>query len=369
MNPPATMTEPRPVAPGAAGARPAPRPPYAGPGGFLLLDKPVGISSFLALRPVKRLFHKAKVGHAGTLDPAASGLLLVGIGHGTRLLEYLEGMPKAYAFTVRFGLVSDSYDMEGVVTGEPALGLARQDVERALGAFRGRIRQAPPAYSAVKVEGRRAYDLARAGETVALAPREVEVHSLVLLDYAEGAASLRMECSKGTYVRSLAHDLGRALGCGALADGIRRLAIGPFRVEDAMPASALEGASDAPATGPGSTGVAGYLLPLETAVAHLPAAVIPDHRLAALKDGRSSAPGSFTLLTAAAARPGGPGAGSAPADRSLATAPSPPEDPSPAADRGEAGDLRVLDSDGRLLAIATLNPEGHLCPKKVLARS
>jgi tRNA pseudouridine55 synthase len=165
--------------------------------GFLLLDKPPGVSSFRALAPVKRLFRGAKVGHAGTLDPAASGLLLVGIGHGTRLLEYLEGMPKAYAFTVRFGLVSDSYDMEGPVSGEPARGLSRAAVEAALPAFRGRIRQAPPAYSAVKVEGRRAYDLARAGEAVALAPREVEIHSLVVLDLDPdgGTASLRMECS------------------------------------------------------------------------------------------------------------------------------------------------------------------------------
>lgn len=319
-------------------------------GGFLLLDKPPGVSSFQALAPVKRHYRGVKVGHAGTLDPAASGLLLVGIGHGTRLLEYLEGMPKAYAFTVRFGLASDSYDMEGRVTGEPARGLAREAVEAALPAFRGRIRQAPPAYSAVKVEGRRAYDLARAGEAVALPPREVEVHSLILIDHdpAEGVSSLRMECSKGTYVRSLAHDLGDALGCGAVADHIRRLAIGPFRVEDATwpasagtagspPAAGRDGTA-APATGPGSTGVAGFLLPLETAVAHLPAAVIPAWRIAALRDGRSTAPGAFTLLPEAAETPPG-------------------------------RDLRVLDPEGRLLAIATLNPEGHLCPKKVLARS
>lgn len=320
---------PGPSAAAGGGRRPAP----AGPvDGFLLLDKPSGVSSFRALAPLKRLFRGSKVGHAGTLDPAASGLLLVGIGRGTRLLEYLEGMPKAYAFTVRFGLVSDSYDMEGKVAGEPARGLTREAVEAALTAFRGRIRQAPPAFSAIKVEGRRAYDLARAGEALALPPREVEIHSLVLLehDQTEGVASLRMECSKGTYVRSLAHDLGAALGCGALADHIRRLAIGPFRVEDALPASAVDGAAEAP-----------NLLPLETAVAHLSAAQIPAARVPALRDGRSTAPGCYTLVPGTAA----------------------------AAPAAAATDLRVLDPEGRFLAIATLNPEGHLCPKKVLDRS
>ena len=142
-------------------------------GGFLLLDKPRGVSSFQALHPLKRLFRGQRVGHAGTLDPAASGLLLAGVGAGTRLLEFLEGRPKTYTFLARFGLASDTYDMEGAVTGTPATDLAREVVEKALPAFRGRIRQTPPAYSAVKVAGRRAYDLARAGETVALEPREV----------------------------------------------------------------------------------------------------------------------------------------------------------------------------------------------------
>lgn len=312
-----------------------------GAGGFLLLDKPRGVSSFQALHPLKRAFRGLKVGHAGTLDPAASGLLLAGVGNGTRLLEYLEGMPKAYAFTVRFGLASDSYDMEGRVSGTPASDLPRSAIEAALPAFRGRIRQAPPAFSAIKVDGRRAYDLARAGEAVALEAREVEVLSLELLGYEAGVASLRMGCSKGTYVRSLAHDLGAALGCGAVADDIRRLAIGPFRVEDAVGMPALEAAARPPA-GAG-TAQPLPLLPLESAVAHLPAAHLPAARLIALRDGRSSAPGSFSLAT-------------------------PSGEPVDAAALGPDPDLRVLDPEGRLLAIATLNPEGHLCPKKVLAR-
>ena len=159
-------------------------------GGVLLLDKPAGISSFQALRPVKKAFPRTKIGHAGTLDPAATGLLVVGVGGGTRLLEYMEAMPKTYCFVARFGLDSDSYDMESplrLVEGEMARvadGLNRQAVERALEAFRGPIRQTPPDYSAIKIDGERACDRVRAGETVTLTAREVVVHSLELLDFA-----------------------------------------------------------------------------------------------------------------------------------------------------------------------------------------
>lgn len=328
MNPPATMTEPRPAAPGAAGARPAPRPPYAGPGGFLLLDKPVGISSFLALRPVKRLFHKAKVGHAGTLDPAASGLLIAGIAGGTRLLEYLEGMPKTYAFTAVFGFVSDSYDLEGAVSpsgaGAPPADAAA--VEKALSAFRGRILQAPPAYSAIKIGGERAYALARAGEEVSLPPREVEIHSLQLTAFAPATgntqataaiASLVATCSKGTYVRSLVHDLGRALGCGAVTGSIRRLAIGPFRVEDAHAPDAL---------GPDTP-----LLPLSAAVGALPAVIVPAADVPRFLNGQA-------VMAA------------------------------PPADVTAGTEVRAEDASGRLLAIADLASDGRLGPRKVLAR-
>jgi tRNA pseudouridine55 synthase len=338
-----------------------------GRGGFLLLDKPRGMSSFQALHPLKRLFRGRRVGHAGTLDPAASGLLLAGVGAGTRLLEYLEGRPKTYTFLARFGLASDTYDMEGAVTGSPALDVTREEVERALPAFRGRIRQTPPAYSAVKVDGKRAYALARAGEAVELESREVEVMSLELLGCEAGNAALRMTCSKGTYVRSLVHDLGRALGRGAVADDIRRTAIGPFRIEDAIPVAELAGLAkaggpaaqaDGPAQGidrpaaavPGPSAPASGdapgpsrqdpvpLMPLETAVAYLPAAILPAHRVAALRDGRSTAKGQYRLE--------GDG---------LAAAPAP-----------EGSALRVLDPDGRLLAIAALDAEGNLCPRKVL---
>ena len=320
------------------------------PGGVLLLDKPMGVSSFQALRPVKRLFPKTKIGHAGTLDPAASGLLLIGVGTGTRLLEYLEGMPKTYSFLARFGLVSDSYDMEGAVRPHPAAGLSAllntDRIEEALEAFRGRIRQTPPVYSAIKIDGERACDRVRAGETVTLESREVEVHSLRLLAFSrysqipEGGsepetgayASFEMICSKGTYVRSLVHDLGEALGCGAVTDKIRRLAIGPFRVEDAfLPESLVPGLP---------------LLPLETAVTHLPAARIPEDWVPRFLNGQAFAYASSS-------------AGAEPSQEEALQAEQ--------GFRSEQ-EFRALDGNGRLLAIATLTPQGMLCPRKVLVK-
>ncbi len=309
------------------------------PGGVLLLDKPRGVSSFQALRPVKRLFPKTKIGHAGTLDPAASGLLLIGIGSATRVLEYMEGMAKTYSFQARFGFVSDSYDMEGAV--EPFAGTASaQDldtarIEKALEPFRGRIRQTPPVYSAIKIDGERACDRVRAGETVTLTSREVTIHRLRLASLSKDSeaalAEFEMTCSKGTYVRSLVHDLGQALGCGAVTDKIRRLAIGPFRVEAAVPEEAL---------------VPGALLPLETAVAHLPRALVPADWVARFLNGQACRPESLSLPELSAQLPG-----------------------EASADAGPEREYRALDGQGRLLAIATLSDQGMLCPRKVLAKA
>ena len=342
------------VTPPIAGAPSAPGPresrrPYSGPGGFLLLDKPVGISSFQALRPVKRAFPKAKVGHAGTLDPAASGLLIAGVASGTRLLEYLEGMPKTYAFTALFGFVSDTCDLEGRVEAQagarPADTLTQAEVEDALSAFRGRIRQVPPAYSAIKIGGERAYALARAGETVVLEAREVEVFALELKSFRAGngeslesapRAELVMTCSKGTYVRSLVLDLGRALGFGAVTGTLRRLAIGPYRVEHAV--------------APDDLGPASALLPLETAAAALPEVRVPAADVARFLNGqavRASLP--VAALAADQPRPDlGPGT-EYPAD-------------------GALREVRAHADDGRLLAIATLAPDGLCSPRKVLAK-
>jgi tRNA pseudouridine55 synthase len=335
-------------------------------GGVLLLDKAAGISSFQALRPVKRAFPKTKIGHAGTLDPAATGLLLVGVGSGTRLLEYLEGMPKTYSFIARFGIVSDSYDMESPVTpaegeaAQKAMDLDRATVEKALAAFRGPISQVPPSYSAIKIEGERACDRVRAGEEVALAARNVTVHSLELKSFAPFAspsgnteatladgsgaaavpayasASFEMTCSKGTYVRSLVHDLGRALGCGGVTDKIRRLAIGPFNVAEA--------------------GESLSLLPLDTAVIHLPRAILGPAGVAYFLVGRAVDPAGYALPDA------GPSQSSSPSTFLSGSGSGAPQN-------GCEQEYRALDESGRLLAIATLSPEGLLCPKKVLVRN
>ncbi len=331
-------------------------------GGFLLLDKPKGVSSFQALRPVKKLYRGCKVGHAGTLDPAASGLLVVGVGSATRLLEYMEGLPKTYAFVLRLGVATDSYDMEGriVATGD-ATAVTPDKVEAALAAFRGAIRQVPPAYSAVKVGGERAYALARAGETVALAARDAFVHSLELKkffpDDGEGAAArgvhaiLETVCSKGTYVRSLAHDLGQALGCGGAADDIRRLAVGSFRVENAVAPEAL-GNGDA-------------LLPLDAALQHLPLAVVRENRVAELLRGRLLPPDAYAW-SGAPPHPSDDLPASLAVDGIRAAANAPSADrPTPS---GDWRACRAVDGRGRLLAIAVLDGEKQLCPRKVLAR-
>jgi tRNA pseudouridine55 synthase len=377
-----------PVPPGLA-ASGAETPVQAG--GILLLDKPVGVSSFQALRPLKRLFPKTKIGHAGTLDPAASGLLLVGIGSGTRLLEYLEGMPKTYSFTARFGLVSDSYDMEGAVEPHPgALAAGDLDADRIAGAltpFRGPIRQTPPVYSAIKIDGERACDRVRAGETVTLESREVTVHALALKAFtpspssagpassgdagpspsaAAGSAApyadLEMTCSKGTYVRSLVHDLGAALGCGAVTDRIRRLAIGPFRVEAALrPADLVPGLA---------------LHPMDAAVAHLPAAVVPAAQVARFLNGQAVVPEGAVEAGTGPVPGSGSASGSASVDGNDVTAEPGAEtaaaalaSPSLSALEDKAPEYRALDGSGRLLAIATLSSQGLLCPRKVLARA
>ncbi len=288
--------------------------------GLLLLDKPVGISSFQALYPVKRIFRDRKIGHAGTLDPAASGLLVVGVGTGTRLLEFLEGMTKRYRFGVRLGLVTDTYDLEGKVMERHDAGhITLREMEEVLPRFRGEITQLPPAYSAVKIRGKRACDRVRAGETVALSPRQVRIDRLEPVHFSEGVATLEMDCSKGTYVRSVAHDIGRVLGCGAAAENIRRLAVGPFRVEDAVAPEVVRGVED--------------LLPVEKAVDHLPALRIRPPFVSALLNGNSV-----------------PAAGYAPMPGGAAT----------------SSTFSVFSPEGKLLDIGTVNSLGHLNPRKVL---
>jgi tRNA pseudouridine55 synthase len=201
--------------------------------GWLILDKPVGMTSTHAVSMVKRLFHAKRAGHAGTLDPLASGLLPIALGEATKTVPFVMEGRKVYRFTVRWGEERDTDDAEGRVIATSAERPSADAIRALIPRFTGSIEQVPPRFSAVKIEGERAYDLARDGETVALAPRPVEVHRLELIgtpdaDHAVFAA----ECGKGTYVRALARDLGRALACLGHVTALRRTAVGPF-AEDA----------------------------------------------------------------------------------------------------------------------------------------
>jgi tRNA pseudouridine55 synthase len=200
--------------------------------GILLLDKPAGQTSFQSLGAVKRRLGTTRVGHAGTLDRFAEGLLVVLAGRMTRLCAFATSLDKEYVARVVFGRGTDTLDPEGAVTGEGPTP-SRADLEAALPAFLGTIQQLPPAYSAIHVGGRRAYEAVRAGEVPELAPRPVTIHELVLLEYAPPEATLRVNCSKGTYIRALARDLAERLGTVAHLGGLRRVRIGGFRLENA----------------------------------------------------------------------------------------------------------------------------------------
>jgi tRNA pseudouridine55 synthase len=205
--------------------------------GLLVLDKPAGITSRAAVDRVLQWFPpRTKVGHTGTLDPLATGVLVLTFGKATRLGEYIQLMKKTYRAGVRLGARSDSDDVDGIVVPTPGAtppGLGA--VQQALASFVGVIEQVPPAYSAARVTGRRAYDLARSGEGVSLRPRQVLIYRIDIIACNWPNLDLEVECGKGTYIRSLARDLGERLGCGGYIQSLRRARVGPFTVEMALP--------------------------------------------------------------------------------------------------------------------------------------
>ena len=204
--------------------------------GFLVVDKPVGSTSMDVVRTIKRLTGMRKrVGHGGTLDPLASGLLPICFGQATRLMEHLINETKGYRMDVRLGVSTDTYDAEGQVVEErDPSDITREQVEEALDTFRGPILQKPPMHSALKKGGKRLYELARQGLEVEREARQVEVYTLDLLDFKPPIITLESECGRGVYMRSLAHDLGEMLGCGAHTASLVRLRTGGFRIEDAV---------------------------------------------------------------------------------------------------------------------------------------
>jgi tRNA pseudouridine55 synthase len=223
------------------------------PAGIVLVDKPGGMTSHDVVALARRSLGTRKVGHAGTLDPMATGLLILGVGSATRLLTYLVGLGKRYRTTIRLGVATDTDDAEGAVTATTdAAAIARSRIDEQIAALTGELSQVPSSYSAVKVAGRRAYDRARAGEEVVLQPRRVTVSRLdILAERREGGTidlDAILECSSGTYVRALARDLGAALGVGGHLTALRREAIGPFEVADAVSADAIAPGSLLPAS-------------------------------------------------------------------------------------------------------------------------
>ncbi len=223
------------------------------PDGLLLVDKPAGITSHDAVAIVRRAQATKKVGHAGTLDPMATGLLVMGIGRATRLLRFLGDLPKVYEGTMRLGIETATLDADGEITRERDVEVSEPQVRAAMAALVGDSMQTPPAYSAVKVGGTKLYEAARKGQTLEAAPRPIHVATFDLLGYDGRDAGFRVICGGGTYVRVLAADAGTALGCGAHLTALRRTAIGPFDVAEAAPPDA-----------------AARPLPIERAVDHLP---------------------------------------------------------------------------------------------------
>lgn len=251
--------------------------------GWIILDKPEDFGSTEAVSKIKWLFKAQKAGHAGTLDPLASGLLPIALGDATKTVPYVMDGRKIYEFTVRWGAERDTDDMEGEITQSSDLRPAQSDVEALLARYTGVIEQIPPQYSAVKIDGNRAYDLARGGETVEIAAREVEIHRLDLLACPEDdLAVFVVECGKGTYVRSLARDLGRDLGCYGHIARLRRIGVAPFSDDDMVPLADLAALEELEDDAERLAALDAFLIDTGEALANLPHVAITDdqaHRL------------------------------------------------------------------------------------------
>ncbi len=208
--------------------------------GFLNIDKPAGWTSFQAVAAVRRILGIRKAGHGGTLDPMATGVLPVALGPATRLTDRLHDQPKVYRARIRLGIATETDDAEGAITSERPVDVTRSDVEMVLATMVGDVLQVPPAFSALKREGLPAYARARRGETVVLEPRPVSIASIDVLAMEGPDVTVRVRCGRGTYLRSIARDLGQVLGCGGHLAGLVREAVGALRVEEAVPPSVLE---------------------------------------------------------------------------------------------------------------------------------
>jgi tRNA pseudouridine55 synthase len=252
--------------------------------GWLILDKPIGLGSTQAVSAVKRAlriggYGKAKVGHGGTLDPLATGVLPIAIGEATKLSGRMLDADKAYDFTIQFGTQTDTLDAEGKVVAESDVRPALAAVEAVLPRFTGPISQVPPAFSALKVDGKRAYDLARAGEEVELASRDVTIHALEPVGSTADSVTLSARVSKGTYIRSLARDIAHALGTVGHVTMLRRTKAGPFTLESAISLDILDQAAK-------DARLQELLLPLTAGLDDIPVLAVSPDQAQALRQGR-----------------------------------------------------------------------------------
>lgn len=261
------------------GATPAPRPKKRDVHGWVVLDKPIGMTSTHAVSVVKRAFSAKKAGHAGTLDPLASGLLPIALGEATKTVPFVMDGRKAYQFTVSWGSQTDTDDTEGRVIATSEQRPDEAAIAALLPRFTGTILQTPPKFSAIKIAGERAYDLARDGEEVELQARPVEIDSLSIVSHDGATTTFEAECGKGTYVRAIARDLGLALGCLGHVAHLRRTRVGPFTVAEAASVETLrESPESALAT----------LQPVKSALTLIPEIVIHRDAAARIKRGQSA---------------------------------------------------------------------------------
>ncbi len=299
--------------------------------GLLLLDKPSGISSNKALQQAKRLFDARKAGHTGSLDPLATGMLPICFGEATKLSQYLLNADKTYLAQIKLGQITDSADSDGEIieTHAVPMDLDRQKVDQACQQFAGPQMQIPPMVSAIKIDGKRLYKLAREGITVDRPARAVTIHKIITKSYADSVITVSVSCSKGTYIRSLATDIGEAIGCGAHIQSLRRCHVSPF---DHQPMTSLEQVEE-------HQNPDELLLPLDAGILHLPQAVVQNTELTSFGQGRQ-VPALYDFAAASAADSGLKGSDEQP--------------------------IRVYSEDQRLLGLAKVAEDGLIAPLKVI---
>lgn len=248
--------------------------------GILLIDKPSGWTSSDVVAKLRGILHERRIGHSGTLDPMATGLLVAFVGRATRAVEFAESQEKRYLAGLRLGLATDTQDITGRPIGGCPRSVSNQELEKALDAFRGEIRQIPPMYSAIKVKGQKLYEIARRGGEIERKPRSVTISELKVLGREGDDFFLDISCSKGTYVRTLCHDIGASLGCGGCMSSLRRTRAGEFSIEQAHSLSEVQDAAD--------RGMANsLLLPLDTLFSAYPALTVSEQGESAIRVGRS----------------------------------------------------------------------------------